>query len=124
MKNKVNSSVSLLKFFYGLVPIVAGLDKFFNILVNWEIYVSSVFSGIDPTVFLTIVGIIEIIAGIIVFAKTSLGAYIVSVWLVLAGLNLVIVGFYDVAVRDFVMAAGAYVLGALSSSPGHNEADN
>lgn len=115
MQNDVRKSVSILRFFYGVVPIVAGIDKFFNILVDWEMYLNSLVGNmIDPTTFLAIVGIVEIVAGILVFVKTRLGAYIVSAWLTLIGLNLVIVGFYDIAVRDFVMAAGAYVLGKLS----------
>lgn len=114
MRNKIEHSVSILTFFYGIVPIVAGLDKFFNVLVDWEVYVSPLLGGIDPSTFLAVVGVVEIIAGIIVFVKTRIGAYIVSVWLALIGLNLLSAGYYDIAVRDFVMAAGAYVLAVLA----------
>lgn len=72
------------------------------------------FSG---ATFMMIVGVIEIIAGIIVFTKTQLGAYIVSLWLILIGLSLLLTWHHpDVAVRDMVMAISAYVLARLSTS--------
>ena len=107
----------ILKYTYGLVPVVAGLDKFTNILTNWDGYLSEGFAGmlpVAPSTFMMIVGVIEIIAGILVLTKTELGAYIVSAWLVLIALTLIFGGHYfDVAVRDIVMAIGAYTLAGL-----------
>lgn len=109
---------TLLKFTYGLVPIVAGADKFTNLLTNWEQYFHPGLKSMlpfSPNVFMMIVGVIEIIAGILVLIKTQFGAYLVSVWLMLIALTLLASGNYlDVAVRDIVMAIGAFSLGKLS----------
>ena len=73
-----------LKFTFGIVPIVAGLDKFANLLTNWVDYLGNNKSIIpfDPLTFMKIVGIIEIIAGIIVLVRPLAGAYIVMAWLI------------------------------------------
>jgi uncharacterized membrane protein YphA (DoxX/SURF4 family) len=109
---------TLLKLTFGLVPIVAGLDQFTNILTNWSQYLGSYMLQMLPfpaSTFMMIVGVIEIIAGILVFVRTELGAYIVSTWLVCIALSLLASGNYlDVAVRDIVMAIGAYTLARLT----------
>jgi uncharacterized membrane protein YphA (DoxX/SURF4 family) len=108
----------LLKLTYTIVPIVAGADKFTNLLTNWEEYLNPFLAGMlpfDSKVFMMIVGIIEIIAGILVFIKPRIGAYIVFAWLVLIALNLITSGKYlDIAVRDLVMAIGAYSLAKIT----------
>lgn len=108
----------LLKYTYGLVPIVAGLDKFTNLLTDWKNYLAPSISNMlpfSPSVFMSIVGVIEIIAGIIVLIRPRVGGFIVMAWLIAIALNLLISGhFYDVAVRDLVMAIGAYSLARLS----------
>ena len=107
----------LLKITYGIVPIVAGLDKFTNILTFWPQYLNPLIAQIFPSVLTTmyIVGIIEIVAGILVLTSTRIGAYIVSAWLILISINLLAMGkFFDVAVRDIVMAVGALVLAWLT----------
>jgi uncharacterized membrane protein YphA (DoxX/SURF4 family) len=106
-----------LKLTFGLVPIVAGLDKFTNLLTNWVDYLGNNKSMIpfDPMTFMKIVGVIEIVAGIIVLVRPLIGAYIVMAWLVCIALQLLIGGhYYDVAVRDLVMAIGAYTLAQLT----------
>jgi len=118
----MNSTIQLvknvLKYTFGLVPIIAGLDKFTNILTDWSQYISSGFSEILPFeigTFMMIVGVIEIVAGILVFLKPKIGAYVVMGWLVAIALTLVFSGrFIDVAVRDLVMAVGAFSLAKLS----------
>ncbi|MDL5512021.1 hypothetical protein QSE00_09370 [Arenibacter sp. M-2] len=111
---------SMLKFTFGLVPIIAGLDKFTNILVDWTIYSSSGMVSLlpfDANTFMGIVGVIEIGAGILVLVKPFIGAMVVSAWLVLIALTLIFGGQYlDVAVRDVVMAIGAFSLAKLSKS--------
>ena len=111
-----------LRLTYGLVPIVAGADKFFNLLTNWPKYLpEQVASGlpITPEQFMLIVGVIEIVAGLAVLTKfTRLGAYVVMVWLLGIAATLVIRHFYDVAVRDVVMAIGAYTLGQVAALRG------
>ena len=117
----MNTSISLvtkvLTYTFGLVPILAGLDKFTNILADWSQYVSAGLAGIlpfEPGTFMTIVGAIEIVAGILVFTKTRIGAYVVMGWLVAIALVLVASGkFLDVAVRDLVMAVAAFSLAKL-----------
>ncbi len=110
---------SILTYTFGLVPIIAGLDKFTNILTDWSQYVDDGLSEIlpfDATTFMMTVGIIEIIAGILVFVKPKIGSFVVMSWLIGIALTLVFSGkFVDVAVRDFVMAVGAFSLFKLSS---------
>lgn len=106
-----------LKLTFGIVPIVAGLDKFTNLLTNWVKYLENNESMIpfDPLVFMKVVGIIEIIAGLIVLVRPLIGAYIVMVWLICIALQLLVGGHYfDVAVRDLVMAIGAFTLAQLT----------
>lgn len=107
-----------LRWTYGLVPVVAGLDKFFNLLADWEGYLSPAVAAllpVSPGTFMAVVGVIEIAAGVVVLTRwTRLGAYLVAAWLVLIAVNLLLAGFYDVAVRDLVMAVGAYTLARLS----------
>ncbi|MCK0125194.1 DoxX family membrane protein [Gelidibacter sp. F2691] len=119
MESNVQFVKNLLKYTFGLVPIVAGLDKFTNILTNWSQYLSENLTAMlpfEPSVFMMIVGAIEVVAGILVFTKTHFGAYLVSVWLVLIAITLVLSGDYlDVAVRDIVMAIGAFSLAKLTA---------
>jgi len=104
-----------LKLTFGIVPIVAGLDKFTNLLTNWVDYLNKSIIPFDPMTFMKIVGVIEIVAGIIVLVRPLIGAYIVMAWLVCIALQLLIGGhYYDVAVRDLVMAVGAYTLAQLT----------
>jgi len=107
----------VLKYTYGLVPIVAGLDKFTNLLTNWEAYLSESSKNMLPFsagTFFAIVGIIEIAAGVLVLLRPAIGAYVVMAWLTLIALVLVYGGFFDIAVRDLVMAIGAFALAKLS----------
>ena len=116
----VKNIQQILKYTYGLVPIVAGSDKFFNLLTNWKDYLNTSLLNIlpfDAGTLIIIVGIIEIIAGFIVLFRPRIGAYIVMAWLIVIALSLIIGGHYfDVAVRDLVMAVGAYALVKLSVS--------
>ncbi len=109
---------NIMKLTYGIVPVVAGADKFTKLLVNWENYLHPGIASMlpfTPHVFMMIVGVIEIIAGLIVLAKPAVGAYIVSAWLTLIALTLLASGNYlDVAVRDLVMAIGAYSLARIA----------
>lgn len=117
----VKNVQTLLKFTYGLIPIVAGADKFTNLLTNWSHYLNPGLKSVLPFsdhVFMMIVGVIEIVAGILVLLSPAKGAYVVSAWLVLIALSLLASGNYlDVAVRDLAMAIGAYSLAKLSASP-------
>lgn len=110
----------LLKVVYGAVPIVAGLDKFANVLVTWTDYLPAAFGGVlplDPVSFMYVVGVIEIVAGVIVLTRyTERGAYLVAVWLVAIAGTQVVAGNYDIAVRDLVMSVGAVALAQLTAA--------
>ncbi len=113
--NSTNSTVlNLLKFTFGLVPIIAGLDKFTNLLTDWSRYLGPGIAEllpIDTGTFMMAVGIIEIIAGILVFINTKIGALVMALWLFLIALALILSGNYlDVAVRDLVMGIAAFCL--------------
>ena len=103
---------------FTVAPIVAGLDKFFNLLVNWEQYLPSFVNkmvGGHGHGFMMVVGIIEIVAGLGVAFKPKVFAYVVSAWLLLIIVNLLMIpGYYDVALRDFGLALAALALARLS----------
>ncbi|GAB3866381.1 hypothetical protein GCM10028824_06880 [Hymenobacter segetis] len=111
--------VRVLTLTYGVVPIVAGLDKFTNLLTNWEAYLAPGLVKMLPVSahsFMMLVGIIEIVAGALVLLRPHLGARVVMAWLTAIALTLLGSGRYlDVAVRDLVMAVGAWALAHLSS---------
>ena len=118
---KFKTVKKLLMVTYGIIPIVAGADKFTNLLTDWGKYLNPVFKAHLPVslgTFMGIVGVIEIIAGITVFFSPKNGGYLVCIWLVLIALSLVASGSYlDVAVRDLAMAVGAFSLAKISSDP-------
>ena len=103
---------------FTVAPIVAGLDKFFNLLVNWEQYLPSFVNdllGGQGRYFMLAVGVIEIIAGLGVAFKPKIFAYVVAAWLLLIIANLLMIpGYFDVALRDFGLALAALALARLS----------
>jgi hypothetical protein len=105
-----------LRLCYGLVPIIAGADKFTNLLTDWSKYLPEFMTRlvpVSPHAFMMGVGVIEIIAGLAVLTVLPrLGAYVVALWLVLIAGAVTLAGFYDVAVRDLAMALGAYTMGS------------
>jgi hypothetical protein len=109
----------ILHWTYGLVPIAAGADKFLNILTDWDKYLAPIVTDViplSPSAFMSIVGVIEIVAGIIVLVRPKIGSLIVALWLVGIAVNLLFTGqYFDVAVRDIVMAIGAFCLFLLVS---------
>lgn len=112
VNQSIRPTVNLLKLTFGIVPIVAGLDKFTNLLTEWQNYIHPGIAAMlpfSPHTFMMIVGVIEIIAGVIVLVRPVLGGYIVAAWLTLIALTLLASGNHlDVAVRDLVMAIGAF----------------
>jgi uncharacterized membrane protein YphA (DoxX/SURF4 family) len=103
-----------LRLTYGLIPVAAGLDKFTNLLVDWQSYLPSYAVEtlpIAPATFMQIVGVIEIVAGLTVLTGlTRLGGVVVAIWLALIAAVAATGGHYDIAVRDVAMAVGAYTL--------------
>ena len=119
MDTRLNSAFWTLRIAFGLTAFLAGVDKFLNILTNWEQYASPLVLKMIPLsagALMRVGGVIEIIAGLAILAGvTRLGGYVVAGWLTLIALTLVSTGhFFDVAVRDLVMACGAFVLARLS----------
>lgn len=114
----IHSTQTLLRVAYGLVPIVAGFDKFTNFITNWEQYLNPAFMNLLPIgagTFMHIVGVIEIVAGILLLARPRIGAPIVAAWLLaIAGQLLAGWMFLDIAVRDILLAIGAIALWRLS----------
>jgi hypothetical protein len=103
---------------YGLVPLLAGLDKFFNLLTDWPKYLAPWMANLLPVsapTFMHVVGIIEIAVGLMVLTRwPRVGAWIAMAWLALIAVNLITMGLFDIAVRDLAMAVGAYTLARLA----------
>ncbi|HKS43443.1 MAG TPA: hypothetical protein VJX74_22705 [Blastocatellia bacterium] len=121
MDNKLNTAWWALRISFGVVPFLAGLDKFFNLLTNWQMYINPSLARLLPvsgTTFMHVVGVIEMIVGLAILTRwTRLGSYVAMIWLTLIALTLVLGGmFLDVAVRDLVMAIGAYTLAQLTEA--------
>ncbi|MBV8517868.1 MAG: DoxX family protein [Acidobacteria bacterium] len=119
MNAKIHSIVWTLRIAFGLTAFLAGLDKFFNLLTNWEQYANPMLLKLVPLsagALMRTAGVIEMIAGIALLAGlTRLGGYVVAAWLTLIALTLIAGGhFFDVAVRDLVMAVGAFTLARMS----------
>ena len=112
-------SFTLLRITFTVAPILFGLDKYFNILVDWEKYLASWYNDILPGNAFTamhIIGAVEIAAGVLVALKPRYAAYIVAAWLAGIILDLLTLsGYYDVALRDFGLMLAALTLGRLAS---------
>jgi uncharacterized membrane protein YphA (DoxX/SURF4 family) len=103
----------------GLGPLLAGVDKFFNLLTDWSMYLSPLAERVLPVsggAFMRIVGVIETVLGLaILLGRTRIGGYLAAAWLVGIAINLATTGmFYDLAVRDLEIAIGAYALARLT----------
>lgn len=118
--NKVSRVTTILRWTYILVPILAGLDKFTEILTDWDKYLAPIVTDILPLeaqTFMYIVGVIEITAGVIVLLRPKIGSLIVALWLMSIVINLLLTGqYFDIAVRDATMAIGALSLYILMNS--------
>ena len=116
--NPSYQAYQILRTGFTVAPIVAGLDKFFNLLVNWEQYLPGFvknLSGGHGHELMLAIGVIEIVAGLGVAFKPRLFAYVVSAWLLLIVANLLLIpGYFDVALRDFGLSLGALALARLS----------
>lgn len=109
----------ILHFGFTVAPIIAGLDKFLHLLTNWDQYLAP---SVDRMLgghgheFMLVVGVIEVVAGVGVFLKPKIFAYVVSAWLLGIIVNLLIIpGYFDIALRDLGLSLGALALGRLSS---------
>ncbi|HWX19706.1 MAG TPA: hypothetical protein VN578_07350 [Candidatus Binatia bacterium] len=116
----------VLRWSFALAPILAGLDKFFHLLKDWQMYLAPAIgnlvgqAGVRAGIFMQVVGAVEIVAGFLVLLKPRVGAYVVAGWLAGIIVNLLLLsGFYDIALRDFGLCLGAIALGRLSHKFGH-----
>jgi hypothetical protein len=117
---RLNLSWWALRIGLGVGPVIAGIDKYFNKLTDWTMYLSPLATKVVPVsaaTFMHIVGVVEIIAGLVVLSRwTKLGSQIVALWLLGIAVNLLITGmFYDLAMRDVEIAIAAFVLSQLSA---------
>ena len=124
LKDPVYQAYKLLHVGFTIAPIVAGLDKFFDLLVNWDRYLAPIASrvvGGHDHAFMMLVGVIEIIAGIGVALRPRIFSYVVAAWLLGIIVNLLLIPpsnplpHYDVALRDFGLLLGALALARLSA---------
>ncbi|GGU79655.1 DoxX family membrane protein [Lentzea flava] len=109
----------LLRTVFTVAPVLFGLDKFFNLLVDWPVYlapwIDSIVPG-SPQTAMYVVGVIEIVAGVLVAVQPKWGGLVVAAWLLGIIVNLVTgPGYYDVALRDFGLLAGALALSRLAA---------
>ena len=108
----------ILQVAFVLAPVIAGVDKFFQFLVNWDQYLAPTIAQmlpIAPRTFMQAVGGVEVAAGLLVAFAPYYGGYLVTLWLwgIIANL-LMIPGHYDIALRDFGLSLGAAALARLS----------
>jgi hypothetical protein len=100
-------------------PLLAGLDKFFHVLTNWDMYLAPRIAALSPIGghgLMLVVGVVEMAAGVLVALWPRVGAYVVAAWLFAIILNLLLVpGFFDIALRDFGLSLGALALARLSA---------
>jgi uncharacterized membrane protein YphA (DoxX/SURF4 family) len=119
MRDRLETIQTISKIALGLMAFLAGLDKFLNLLTNWEQYVSPLAQKmlpLSPTALMHVVGVIEIVVGLAILTKaTRIGAYVAAAWLVCIALALVTTGhFFDIAVRDLELAVATFVLAKLT----------
>lgn len=124
--SRTHTVTRLLQWTFGLVPIVAGADKFMHLLTDWDKYLAPAVANLLPFsthTFMSVVGIIEMVAGALVLIKPKLGSMIVALWLIGIAINLLLGGqYFDVAVRDTVMAIAAFSLFLLVTNDRHEAA--
>ena len=109
----------LLHLGFTAAPVLAGVDKFFHLLCNWDQYLAPWVARVSPVSghsLMLAAGVIEVAAGVLVAVKPRWGAPIVGLWLCLIIVNLLTMGsYFDVALRDLGLALGAFALWRLSS---------
>ena len=113
-----HQAFQILHFGFTVAPILAGLDKFFHLLVNWDQYIPGLVARVSPIpshTLMRVVGVIEIVAGIGVWLVPRIFGYVVAAWLAVIIINLLLIpGYFDVALRDFGLLLGALALARLS----------
>ncbi|MDQ1488700.1 MAG: hypothetical protein QOJ23_1214 [Actinomycetota bacterium] len=120
LSNPAYQGYLLLRIGFVVAPLLFGLDKFFNILVNWDKYLAPVVNDIVPGnahQAMLAVGVIEIVAALVVALRPRFGGYLVAAWLAGIIVNLLLIpGHYDIALRDFGLLLGALTLARLATA--------
>ena len=118
----------LLQIGFTLAPILAGTDKFFHLMANWDMYLANRVEKLLPVsghTFMLAAGVVEILAGLLVAIVPRIGGFVVGAWLCGIIVNLLLIpGFYDVALRDLGLAIGAFALGLLAREFARSEVRN
>jgi hypothetical protein len=118
--DRARQAFRLLQVGFVVAPILAGLDKFFEVLVDWDRYLAPVATDVLPVSghsFMLAVGVIEIAAGVLVAFRPRIGGYVVAVWLWAIILNLLVAGdYFDIALRDFGLSLAALALARLAEA--------
>jgi hypothetical protein len=118
--DRARQAFRILHLGFVVAPILAGLDKFFDVLVDWDRYLAPVVTDVLPVSAHTImvaVGVVEIAAGVLVALRPRIGGYVVAIWLWGIIVNLLVAGdFYDIALRDFGLSLGALALARLAEA--------
>ena len=111
----------LLRTVFTVAPILFGLDKFAQVLTDWDQYLAPWINDLvpgDAHDAMLAVGVVEVVAGILVAIAPRIGGYVVALWLAGIIVDLLTLGdFYDVALRDFGLSVAALALARLASSP-------
>jgi uncharacterized membrane protein YphA (DoxX/SURF4 family) len=128
MDPRLNSAFWVLRIGLGVGAFTAGLDKFFNILTDWSMYLSPLATRllpVSPTAFMRAVGVIEMLVGLAILAGVSrIGGYVLMLWLIGISINLITTRiYYDLAVRDIEIALGAFALARLSEVRGKSRGE-
>ena len=120
LHDPVFQAFTLLRIGFTVAPILFGLDKFVDWLVDWRIYLAPEINDIIPGnahQAMLIIGVIEIIAGLAVAVRPMFGGYLVAAWLVGIIVNLLLqADFYDIALRDFGLLLAALTLARLATA--------
>ncbi len=119
LDDRATRAFLLLRTVFTIAPIAFGLDKFANLLTNWEQYLAPWINDLVPGsahTAMLLVGVVEIVAGVVVALRPHFGGYLVAGWLAGIIVNLVSIGdYYDVALRDFGLLVAALALAQLAS---------
>jgi len=119
LKNPVFQAFTLLRIGFTIAPILFGIDKFAHVLVNWDMYLAPRINDIVPGTghqAMYVVGVIEIVAGLLVAIRPKIGGLVVAGWLAGIVVNLLLIpDYYDIALRDFGLLLAALTLFRLAS---------
>jgi hypothetical protein len=118
--DRARQAFRILRVGFVVASILAGLDKFFDVLVDWDRYLAPVVTDVLPVsahTIMMVVGVIEIAAGVLVALRPRIGGYVVAVWLWAIIVNLLVLGdYFDIALRDFGLSLGALALARLAEA--------